>query len=259
VHSINTSGHKFGLVYVGIGWVLWKDESFLPKDLIFELHYLGSTEYSYTLNFSRPAAPILGQMFNFLNLGFEGYRKVAWKDLKNARMLSRALDATYFKVLSNIHVPKTDTLANKAVQAVSGDVDLEDPEYYQPGLPVVSFRLSDEFQKEYPHVKQLWIQTLLRGKGWIIPNYAAPEKVQHIDMLRIVVRETMTGDLVERVLTDILEVTESLMADTSVVTMLASVSAPKAGIHHAEIEHSRPQGKDEGDEGKTQNTFAKQC
>jgi glutamate decarboxylase len=57
VQSINTSGHKYGLTYVGLGWVIWKDESFLPKELIFELHYLGSTEYSFTLNFSSPAAP----------------------------------------------------------------------------------------------------------------------------------------------------------------------------------------------------------
>lgn len=60
--------------------------------------YLGSTEYSYTLNFSKPAAPIIAQMFNFLNLGVEGYRKIAIKDLRNARLLSRALESTYFKV-----------------------------------------------------------------------------------------------------------------------------------------------------------------
>lgn len=61
------------------------------------LDYLGSTEYSYTLNFSKPAAPIVAQMYNFLNLGFEGYRKIATKDLRNARTLSRALEKTYFK------------------------------------------------------------------------------------------------------------------------------------------------------------------
>ena len=60
--------------------------------------YLGSTEYSYTLNFSKPAAPIVAQMYNFLNLGYEGYRRIAIKDLRNARMLSRALEKTYFKV-----------------------------------------------------------------------------------------------------------------------------------------------------------------
>lgn len=143
--ALPTVCHWLGWIYF-TGWVLWKDESLLHKDLIFELHYLGSTEYSYTLNFSRPSAPILGglplslrdlfrclalnavvsssfpaaQMFNFLNLGFQGYRSIAqageyicylcfdicvdlnmWVDLTNARMLSRALEAsTYFTVRS---------------------------------------------------------------------------------------------------------------------------------------------------------------
>ncbi|OJA16496.1 hypothetical protein AZE42_14079, partial [Rhizopogon vesiculosus] len=66
VVSINTSGHKFGLAYVGVGWVIWRDKEHLPKDLIFELHYLGSVEYSFSLNFSRPAAPIIAQYFNFV-------------------------------------------------------------------------------------------------------------------------------------------------------------------------------------------------
>jgi glutamate decarboxylase len=103
----------------GLGWIIWKDESLLHKDLIFELHYLGNIEYSYTLNFSRPSAPILGtssrnrsilpyltliysctaQMFNFLNLGFEGYRRIAQADLTNARLLSRALEGSgYYTV-----------------------------------------------------------------------------------------------------------------------------------------------------------------
>ena len=92
------SGHKFGLAYVGVGWVVWRDKAHLPKDLIFELHYLGSVEYSFSLNFSRPAAPVIAQYYNFVHLGFDGYRKVALTDLKNARLLSRALEASYFTV-----------------------------------------------------------------------------------------------------------------------------------------------------------------
>jgi glutamate decarboxylase len=99
-----SSGHKFGLSYVGVGWVIWRDKAHLPKDLIFELHYLGSVEYTFSLNFSRPAAPIIAQYFNFIHLGFEGYRAVALNDLKNARLLSRALEKSeYYTVLSDIH------------------------------------------------------------------------------------------------------------------------------------------------------------
>ena len=106
-HSHRTRGHKFGLAYVGVGWVVWRDKAHLPKDLIFELHYLGSVEYSFSLNFSRPAAPIIAQYFSFLHLGFEGYRAVALDDFKNARLLSRALEKSdYYTVLSDIHRPR---------------------------------------------------------------------------------------------------------------------------------------------------------
>lgn len=89
---------------MGVGWVVWRDKAHLPKELIFELHYLGSVEYSFSLNFSRPAAPIIAQYFNLLHLGFEGYREVALDDLKNARLLSRALENTgYYTVLSDVH------------------------------------------------------------------------------------------------------------------------------------------------------------
>jgi glutamate decarboxylase len=119
VVSINTSGHKFGLAYVGVGWVIWRDKKHLPKDLIFELHYLGSVEYSFSLNFSRPAAPVIAQYFNFLHLGFEGYRSVALSDLKNARLLSRALEASgYYTVLSDIHRLKSEGSVGSAKQAL---------------------------------------------------------------------------------------------------------------------------------------------
>ena len=109
VVSINTSGHKFGLAYVGVGWVVWRSKEYLPKDLIFELHYLGSVEYSFSLNFSRPAHPIIAQYFNFLHLGREGYRAVALDDMKNARLLSRALEKSgLFEVLSDIHRPSSN-------------------------------------------------------------------------------------------------------------------------------------------------------
>ncbi|KAJ6469527.1 pyridoxal phosphate-dependent transferase, partial [Mycena sanguinolenta] len=228
VHSINTSGHKFGLVYAGLGWVLWKDESMLHKDLIFELHYLGSVEYSFTLNFSKPAAPIIAQMYNFLNLGFDGYRRIAIKDLRNARMLSRALDTTYYTVLSNIHKPS----AKGRAELETAD-DQDDPEFYERGLPVVAFRLSDKFMADYPHVQQAWVQSMLRTKGWIVPNYAAPPSVQEIEILRVVVRETLSEDLCERLIVDILEITEALMG-TSAFSRV-TFADPSSSTHAAEV------------------------
>lgn len=208
VNSINASGHKFGLTCVGLGWLVIKDESLLPKDLIFELHYLGTTQSSFTLNFSRPAAPVLAQMYSFLALGRNGYTDIIHADLANARLLSRALEKSYFTLLSNIHRPAKVNVTTRAAVALGANE--EDPNLYWRGLPVVAFRLSDEFMKEYPHVKQRWIQQLLRMKGWIVPNYNAPHAVERIEMLRVVVRSTMSADLVARLLTDILEITESL-------------------------------------------------
>ena len=114
------------------------------------------------------------QYFNFIHLGFEGYRAVALDDLKNARLLSRALEKSeYYTVLSDIH--------RKADKGVGGnDDDVEvcpttlqimlhsdiDGQSYEAGLPVVSFRFSDTFQEKYPEIQQKWIQTLLRAKGW---------------------------------------------------------------------------------------------
>ena len=94
VKSINVSGHKFGLVYAGVGWIIWRDEQYLPKHLVFELHYLGGTEESYTLNFSRPGAQVIGQYFNLIHLGFKGYREIHENCMTNARLLSDALERT---------------------------------------------------------------------------------------------------------------------------------------------------------------------
>ncbi|KAA1466758.1 glutamate decarboxylase [Dentipellis sp. KUC8613] len=202
VVSINASGHKFGLSYVGVGWIIWRSAEFLPKDLIFELHYLGSTEYSFSLNFSRPAAPIIAQYFNFVHLGFSGYRNVALADLKNARTLSRALERSgYYTVLSEVHKLRDD--------APEG-ADEEDVENYKPGLPVVSFRFSDKFKEDHPDVQQNWMQTLLRSKGWIVPNYELPPNLGRIQILRVVVRESLTETLIDSLVADIIEQTESL-------------------------------------------------
>ena len=74
VASINTSGHKYGLVYPGVGWVVWRDADALPEDLIFRVNYLGDNMPTFALNFSRPGAQVVAQYYNFLRLGFEGYR-----------------------------------------------------------------------------------------------------------------------------------------------------------------------------------------
>ncbi|KAI0552334.1 glutamate decarboxylase [Xylaria curta] len=223
VKSINTSGHKFGLVLAGVGWIIWRDESYLPKHLIFELHYLGGTEQSYSLNFSRPGAQIIVQYYNLVHLGFKGYREIMENCLTNARLLSKSLEATgWYTCVSEIHKPKSGVsgIVTGAKQAVAG-TEGETSADYVAGLPVVSFRLSDEFKKEFPGVKQEYVSLLLRARQWIIPNYALPPNENQTEILRVVVRESMSLDLLDRLISDIVSVTQTLIekgdADASVL------------------------------------------
>ncbi|KAB5562881.1 glutamate decarboxylase [Coniochaeta sp. 2T2.1] len=244
VKSINASGQKYGLVYAGVGWIIWREESFLPKHLIFELHYLGGTEQSYTLNFSRPGGHVVAQYYNLIHLGSKGYREIMENCLSNARLLSRSLEATgFYTCLSDIHRPapmksaagavteKVKEAVTSAASSAVGDgkgkktettstsaphVGEDTSADYVAGLPVVAFCFSDEFKKEYPHLKQEKVSPMLRARQWIIPNYALPPNEDHTEILRVVVRENMSFDLLERLITDIVEVTETLMEDDKV-------------------------------------------
>jgi glutamate decarboxylase len=160
-------------------------------------------------------------MFNFLNLGFDGYRKIGQSDLANARMLSRALEGTkYYTVrvlcsllpsshprlsflappqcVSNVHLPLAGPEAGQAGTSSLGSAisktirqyDADDAEFYQKGLPVVAFKISDGFKKKYPHVQQMWIQNLLRARKWIVPNYNLPPNEDKTEILRIVGKQT---------------------------------------------------------------------
>ncbi|KAG6844494.1 hypothetical protein H0H87_006568 [Tephrocybe sp. NHM501043] len=248
-------GHKFGLSYVGVGWIIWRDKAHLPKELIFELHYLGSVEYSFSLNFSRPAAPIIAQYFNLIHLGFEGFRAVALDDLKNARLLSRALEASgYYVVLSDIHRKVPSAL--EAVKGAAG-INEEDPEVYHPGLPVVSFRFSDAFKEKHPEIEQRWIQTLLRSKGWIVPNYELPPSLEQTQILRVVVKESMTEVLVDQFVADLIEITESLARPGSALHGLNTLDQAQRNKGSRAEQHvgALESGSAEGSSG----TYARPC
>lgn len=208
VKSINTSGHKFGLVYAGVGWIIWRDESYLPKHLVFELHYLGGTEESYTINFSRPGAQIIAQYFMLQHLGFTGFREVMENALANARLLSRALESTgWYRCVSEIHRKKGVYNFEKGAKPYTEGETSAD---YNAGLPVVAFTFTEDFKKQYPHIKQVSVSNLLRAKQYIIPNYPLPPNEEKIEILRVVVRESMSLDLLDRLITDICAVTEQL-------------------------------------------------
>ncbi|AOA00167.1 glutamate decarboxylase [Carnobacterium divergens] len=156
VISINTSGHKYGLVYPGIGWIVWKDEAYLPKELIFEVSYLGGSMPTMTINFSRSASPIIGQYYNFLRFGFEGYREIH----------QRTKDVALY-------------LANEVEKTGLFDI-------YNDGnnLPIVCYTLKKDQVK--------WtlydLADRLQMKGWQVPAYPLPEKLSHIVIQRYVCR-----------------------------------------------------------------------
>jgi len=179
VRSINTSGHKFGLVYPGVGWVIWRSREFLPKDLIFDIDYLGGQFPTFTLNFSRSASPVVAQYYNFIRLGKQGYKSVIDNCASNALFLTKCLEkSAYFDIVSD---------CNK-------------------GLPLVAFTLrqKDLLFTEYDLMHQV------RQRGWILPAYKLPKNVDDIHILRIVVREIHSEDMIEVLVTDLLWAYETL-------------------------------------------------
>ncbi|SPO31582.1 related to GAD1 - glutamate decarboxylase [Ustilago trichophora] len=284
VKSINTSGHKFGMVYPGLGWVLFRSNDQVPKELVFELHYLGSVEYSFGLNFSRPAHPVIGQMFNFINLGFEGYRRVMQSDLQNARLLSRALEKSgLYEVLSEIHRPlPAPSAAGELIKEASakltgkqhgGEINEHSAEAYRPGLPVVSFRWSESFRTRNPHLEQRWMQTLLRAKGWIVPNYNLSPDLEDIDILRVVVRENLSESMIEQLVYDIITITESLekeakeggfrhLAEVTSLHHLQGTTAAQDEKHstgHKNAAHDKHRGGFPEGTGVKAKGYSKQC
>ncbi len=162
VRSINASGHKYGLVFPGVGWVVWRDKQSLPEELIFHVDYLGGNMPTFALNFSRPAAQVAAQYYNFVRLGFEGYRQVQQTSRDTARWLSGEVAALGpFELLSR------------------GE-----------GIPAFAFRMvAGRAYSVYD------LSEALRSRGWIVPAYKMPPALEDTDVLRVVVRNGFSRDL----------------------------------------------------------------
>lgn len=214
VVSINTSGHKFGLTTPGLGWIVWKNDEYLLPELRFKLKYLGGIEETFNLNFSRPGFQVIHQYYNLLTLGQQGYyekfnqsifvaRAFAWKLLQDPDMRD------VFEVVSCLH----ENLDNSSI-AESLDDYWKNPHDYKPGIPLCAFKLSEKFKSEHPEISQSIISTLLRQKGWIIPNYPLPESTDGSDkkeVLRVVFRIEMKLDMALLLVQDVFEVVQKLL------------------------------------------------
>ncbi|CAD1810828.1 glutamate decarboxylase [Candida parapsilosis] len=238
VDSINTSGHKFGMTSVGLGWVIWKDESLLPKELRFSLDYLGGVEETFGLNFSRPGFPVILQYYNFLSFGKEGYTKIFDGCLSNARLLSNYLDkSTYFDVVSVIHKSATPEEQKKLyTREVKHLPSLTVNESFQPGLPVVAFRFSKEVRDKYPEIPQELFSTLLRKRGFIVPNYHLPPDETNVEILRVVVRNSLSLALLEKLIEDCTDIIELLVKSAESVREILS-NKEEASEHNTSTIH----------------------
>jgi glutamate decarboxylase len=180
----------------------------------------------------------IAQYYNFVRLGRQGYTSIIENDIHNARLLSHALEnCSYFDLVSDMHRAKGVFGYERASGLDAIKESVKGIAEHNESLPVVAFKLTDDFKRENPHVKQAAVSTLLRTRGWIIPNYPLPPSEEHIEILRIVVRESFSQDLVDNVLSDIIWAVETLAASENGFD--AEVFAQKADpIQHAhKLEH----------------------
>ena len=174
VLSISTSGHKYGLVYPGLGWVVWKDKKYLPEEMSFSVNYLGANITQVGLNFSRPAAQILGQYYNFIRLGFEGYKEIQQNSMDIAKYCHQQIGT--MKCFKNYSTEVVNPLF----------IWMMDPEYDKKA----KWTLFD-------------LQAKLQQSGWMVPAYTMPKNIENVVVMRIVVRQGMSRDMADMLMGDI--------------------------------------------------------
>ena len=177
VVSINVSGHKYGLTYPGIGFVVWRSAEYLPEELVFRVNYLGGDMPTFTLNFSKGGNQVVGQYYNFLRLGRAGYGQVMSCLSTTARWLGDQLrDGEHFELISD-----------------------------GSAIPVVSFKLQGT--RGYTEFD---VSHALRAYGWQVPAYTMPADATDVTVLRVVVREGFSTDLARALRDDLLTVLRTL-------------------------------------------------
>jgi glutamate decarboxylase len=171
VASINTSGHKYGLVYPGVGWVVWRDRDALPEELVFHVDYLGGDMPTFTLNFSRPGSQVAAQYYNMIRLGFDGYRAVQARCREVAGHLASAIaEMGPFELLTD-----------------------------GSELPVFAFAL----RRDVTAFSVYDVSMRLRERWWQVPAYPFPPNREDLHVLRIVVRNGFSRDLADLFLEDL--------------------------------------------------------
>lgn len=201
VKSINSSGHKFGLSPLGVGWVVWRKKDDLPQDLVFNVNYLGGNIPTFALNFSRPGGQVIAQYYNFLRLGKQGYRNVQMACYDTAQYIAGQLaDMGPFDIL------------------FGGDE--------KSGIPAVSWTLKDG---QKPNYTLYDLADQLRMRGWQVPAYSMPANIEDVVVQRILVRQGVNRDLASLLLDDIQRSVDDLENNSA---RLSSASTPRTGFAH---------------------------
>lgn len=176
VKSVNASGHKFGLAPLGVGWVVWREATDLPQELIFDVNYLGGNMPTFALNFSRPGGQVIAQYYNFLRLGREGYAKIHGACYDTAQYLAKEIAALGpFEIL------------------YGGDP--------AGGIPALCWKVRDGFDTRGYTLYDL--ADRLRSRGWQVPAYSMPADRQDLAIQRILVRHGVSHDLASLLVDDL--------------------------------------------------------
>jgi glutamate decarboxylase len=181
VRSINVSGHKFGMVYPGIGWLIFREKSDLAEDLVFYENYLGKTDATFTLNFSTGASMVLAQYYNLIRFGHDGYTFVMEVMKQNSAYLASRLEEV------------------GPFEIVGAD---------EEQLPLVAFRLKDDADLPYDEFDIAW--QVAAERGWMLPAYTMPPKAESVKMLRALVKLNLSRPLVHALADDIAQACETL-------------------------------------------------
>ncbi|APA07666.1 hypothetical protein sscle_03g024360 [Sclerotinia sclerotiorum 1980 UF-70] len=228
VVSINTSGHKYGLVYPGVGWIVWRAPEYLPKELVFNINYLGADQASFTLNFSKGASQVIAQYYQLIRLGKKGYRSIMNNLTRTADYLSDSLQQLGFIIMSQKN---------------------------GRGLPLVAFRIDPESDKHYD---EFAIAHQLRQRGWVVPAYTMAPKTENLKMLRVVVREDFSKSRCDQLLNDI-KLCCSVLNEMDKETIKKNQEYIKMhSTHVGKSKHNHPHYKNEKHslQGKTGKTHA---
>ncbi|WP_405977339.1 glutamate decarboxylase [Streptomyces sp. NBC_00158] len=198
VASVNTSGHKYGLAPLGVGWIVWRTADLLPAQLVFDVDYLGGDMPTFALNFSRPGGEVIAQYYLFLRLGRGGYRRVQQACADTARHLAAEIEGMGpFTLLYD----------------------------GQGALPAVSYTLTDPAGAGFTLYD---LSDRLRMRGWQVPSYPLPADRHDTVVQRVLIRHGVTRDQAALLVDDLRRAVDHLTAAPQPVP----ATAPRSGFHH---------------------------